>query len=309
MEAARAAGGDLGRRGPGDEVPGGGAPDGRVRRRARAHLSRQGPGLRRAEGIAGARARQSGPGRHHLLLAAPLYAKPWSGLGRTLRCGRAIPRALLLPGEHRRRGLHLLLLPQAPHRAALSADRPGAGPGRRDRQRHRPHFARLRDRFHRLALVRPALAAPFAPLADIQRGGQRNHCRSRDALPGDVVREEARQSSRRAGAEESLMLPVLFTLTIPPSLGLVVWLLVSAASGAWQVRSARAAGEKNLWKTFATWTAGTAVVLFVAVNALGGQNILHLERPLAIPIHTYGILVAAGFLVAMSLAARTAERT
>jgi phosphatidylglycerol:prolipoprotein diacylglycerol transferase len=104
------------------------------------------------------------------------------------------------------------------------------------------------------------------------------------------------------------MLPVLFTLTIPPSLGLVVWLAVSAASGAWQVRSARVAGEKNLWKTFATWTAGTAVVLFAAVNALGGQNILHLQRPLAIPIHTYGILVAAGFLVAMSLAARAAER-
>ncbi|MGZ6123394.1 MAG: prolipoprotein diacylglyceryl transferase [Myxococcales bacterium] len=105
------------------------------------------------------------------------------------------------------------------------------------------------------------------------------------------------------------MLPVLFTLTIPPSLGLVVWLAVSALSGAWQVRSARAAGEKNLLKTFLTWTAGTAVVLFAAVRALGGQNILHLTRPLAIPVHTYGILVAAGFLVAMSMAARGAERT
>jgi phosphatidylglycerol:prolipoprotein diacylglycerol transferase len=105
------------------------------------------------------------------------------------------------------------------------------------------------------------------------------------------------------------MLPVLFTLTIPPSLGIVVWLAVSAASGAWQLRSARAAGEKGLLKTFATWTAGTAAVLLLAVRALGGQNILHLERPLAIPVHTYGILVAAGFLVAMSLAARAAERS
>jgi len=50
-------------------------------------------------------------------------------------------------------------------------------------------------------------------------------------------------------------------------------------------------------------------VLFAAVKVLGGQNILHLERPLAIPVHTYGILVAAGFLVAMSLAARAAERS
>ena len=105
------------------------------------------------------------------------------------------------------------------------------------------------------------------------------------------------------------MLPVLFTLTIPPSLGIVVWLALSVASGAWQVRSVKAAGEKQLLKTFATWTAGTAVVLFAAVKALGGQNILHLDRPLAIPVHTYGILVAAGFLVAMSLAARAAERS
>src|ERR1700756_5655958 len=105
------------------------------------------------------------------------------------------------------------------------------------------------------------------------------------------------------------MLPVLFTLTIPPSLGIVVWLAVSLASGGWQVRSPKAAGEKNLLKTFATWTAGTAVVLFAAVKALGGQNILHLEHPLAIPVHTYGILVAAGFLVAMSAAARAAERS
>jgi phosphatidylglycerol:prolipoprotein diacylglycerol transferase len=105
------------------------------------------------------------------------------------------------------------------------------------------------------------------------------------------------------------MLPVLFTLTVPPSLGIVVWLAVSAISGVWQVRSARLAGEKNLLKTFLTWTLGTAVVLFAAVRALGGQNILHLTRPLAIPVHTYGILVASGFLVAMSLAARNAERT
>jgi phosphatidylglycerol:prolipoprotein diacylglycerol transferase len=105
------------------------------------------------------------------------------------------------------------------------------------------------------------------------------------------------------------MLPVLFTVTIPPSLGIVVWLAVSVASGAWQVRSGRLAGEKNLLKTFGTWTAGTAVVLFAAVKALAGQNILQLERPLAIPVHTYGILVASGFLVAMFLAARAAERT
>jgi len=105
------------------------------------------------------------------------------------------------------------------------------------------------------------------------------------------------------------MLPVLLTIAIPPSLGIVVWLLISAASGGWQVRTARAAGEKDLLKTFAVWTAGTAAVLFAAVRVLGGQNILHLERPLRIPIPTYGVLVASGFLVAMTMAARAAERS
>jgi len=91
------------------------------------------------------------------------------------------------------------------------------------------------------------------------------------------------------------MLPVLINLVIPPSLGIVALVVVSLLSGAWQWRAAKSAGDKpeQAWKTFATWTAGTAVLLFVAVKVLGGQNILHLERPLAIPIHTYGILVAA----------------
>lgn len=107
------------------------------------------------------------------------------------------------------------------------------------------------------------------------------------------------------------MLPVLFTLTIPTSLGILAWVLVSLASGLWQWRSARAAGEKSdqALRTLATWTVGTAAVLFAAVKMLGGQNILHLERPLEIPIHTYGILVAGGFLVAMTMASRAAERS
>jgi phosphatidylglycerol:prolipoprotein diacylglycerol transferase len=107
------------------------------------------------------------------------------------------------------------------------------------------------------------------------------------------------------------MLPILITLTIPTSLGVAAWLLVSLAAGAWQWRSARAGGAPpaETWKAFGTWTVGTAAVLFGAVKLLGGQNILHLDRPLPIPIHTYGILVAGGFLVAMTLAARAAERS
>ena len=106
------------------------------------------------------------------------------------------------------------------------------------------------------------------------------------------------------------MLPVLLTITIPPSLGIAAWLVASILSGAWQWRSVRKAGlsSQEALKTFGTWTVGTAVVLYAAVKILGGQNILALERPLAIPIHTYGILVAGGFLAAMTLAARTAEK-
>jgi phosphatidylglycerol:prolipoprotein diacylglycerol transferase len=106
------------------------------------------------------------------------------------------------------------------------------------------------------------------------------------------------------------MLPVLLTLTIPPALGIPAWLVASILSGAWQWRSVSKAGasKQEALKTLGTWTVGTAVVLYLAVKILGGQNILALERPLAIPIHTYGILVAGGFLAAMTLAARTAER-
>jgi phosphatidylglycerol:prolipoprotein diacylglycerol transferase len=107
------------------------------------------------------------------------------------------------------------------------------------------------------------------------------------------------------------MLPVLFTITIPASLGIAAWVLASLSSGLWQWRAARKAGEPpaKLRKTLFIWTLGTAAALFALVKMLGGQNILHLERPLAIPIHTYGILVAGGFLLAMTLAARAAERS
>ena len=40
------------------------------------------------------------------------------------------------------------------------------------------------------------------------------------------------------------MLPVLFTITLRPAWGLWAWIAASLAVGAWQWRSARAAGEK-----------------------------------------------------------------
>src|SRR5260370_8435768 len=107
------------------------------------------------------------------------------------------------------------------------------------------------------------------------------------------------------------MLPVLFTVTIQPSWGLWVWMAVSIAVGAWQWRGARKAGEnpRQALKASVYWTAGSAVVLFAAVRALGGQNILNLSQPLAVPVPPYGSVVAGGCLIAMSMAARAAERS
>jgi phosphatidylglycerol:prolipoprotein diacylglycerol transferase len=109
------------------------------------------------------------------------------------------------------------------------------------------------------------------------------------------------------------MLPVLFSLVLQPSWA--PWALgaLALAVGAWQVRSARAAGET--WSKAAqsggAWAVGTAVALFFAVRLLGdaGNNdVLHLTRPLVVPLHTYGLLIATAFLVAMTLAGRSAQR-
>src|SRR5256885_11206843 len=109
------------------------------------------------------------------------------------------------------------------------------------------------------------------------------------------------------------MLPVLFTILLQPSWAPFVFIGAALALGAWQVRSARANGERwaKAWQAGALWAVGGAAVLYVLVRALGdaGNNDLcHLSRPLAIPLHTYGLLIATAFLVAMSLAGRAAER-
>jgi phosphatidylglycerol:prolipoprotein diacylglycerol transferase len=47
------------------------------------------------------------------------------------------------------------------------------------------------------------------------------------------------------------------------------------------------------------------------VRALGGpgnENLFHLTRPLHVPLHTYGLLIATAFIVAMWLAGRAARR-
>src|SRR3989442_6329199 len=109
------------------------------------------------------------------------------------------------------------------------------------------------------------------------------------------------------------MLPVLFSVVLSPFWAPLAAAALSLVSGAWQVRGARVAGDpwKKELQVGALWAGGTAVVLFLAVRMLGdpGNNdLLHLKRPLVIPLHTYGLLVATAFLVAMQLAGRTARR-
>src|SRR5437016_12002716 len=108
------------------------------------------------------------------------------------------------------------------------------------------------------------------------------------------------------------MLPVLFTITLSPKWAPLLALAVAIAASAWQVRAARVAEPwKKAAETFAAWLVGTALVLYLAVRLLGepGNNdLLHLKRPLAIPAHTYGILIAVAFLAAMQLAGRAARR-
>ena len=109
------------------------------------------------------------------------------------------------------------------------------------------------------------------------------------------------------------MLPVLFSVTLQPSWALWALLGLAVVIGAWQWRSARVAGEapKVALKTLATWTAGSAIALYLAVRFLGdpGNNdLFHLTRPLVVPLHTYGLLIATAFLSAMWVAGRNAER-
>src|SRR5438270_6350328 len=109
------------------------------------------------------------------------------------------------------------------------------------------------------------------------------------------------------------MLPVLFSVVLSPFWAPLAAAALSLLSGAWQVRGSRVAGDpwKKALQAGALWAGGTAVVLFLAVRMLGdpGNNdLLHLQRPLVIPAHTYGILIAVAFLAAMQLAGRAARR-
>ena len=106
------------------------------------------------------------------------------------------------------------------------------------------------------------------------------------------------------------MLPVLFTITLGTSWAPFAVALACLAAGAWNWRGAKAAGDppSKALQTGALWAAGSFAACYLLVRALDGQNLFHLGRPIGVPLHTYGLLIATAFLVGLQLSARGARR-
>src|SRR5207302_4360395 len=159
--------------------------------------------------------------------------------------------------------------------------------------------------------VRPCLDAPLAALADLQHR-RRGHQRGPGAaLPRDALRQEARGAAGRPGGRprvrgevtapaggSAYMLPVLFTITLGISWAPFALAVLALAIGVWQARAARLAGDPTgkAVQTGILWAAGSFAAAFLAVRALDGQNLFNLQRPLAVPLHTYGLLIPTAFL-------------
>ncbi len=106
------------------------------------------------------------------------------------------------------------------------------------------------------------------------------------------------------------MLPVLFTLTLPAELvkplAILAALLVGMAR-AWAFRRRLAEGGKKAGWGAALWDdKATLAALAVGVGLLWRAGIL--DGDLSLPLHTYGLLIATGFIVAIALAQREARR-
>jgi phosphatidylglycerol:prolipoprotein diacylglycerol transferase len=106
------------------------------------------------------------------------------------------------------------------------------------------------------------------------------------------------------------MLPVLFNIVLQPSWAPFAVAAFALAVGAWQFRSAKVAGEatgKGL-QAAAIWAVGTFTAAFLAIAKLDNQNLFAMNRPVAVPLHTYGLLIATAFIVGLYLAGRGAQR-
>jgi phosphatidylglycerol:prolipoprotein diacylglycerol transferase len=106
------------------------------------------------------------------------------------------------------------------------------------------------------------------------------------------------------------MLPVLFTIVVPAALAkpvvLVVALLVVAGRAWAAMRQARREGEPLgfLAALKVDWLVPAVLAVLVAVVWRAGL----LDRELRLPLHTYGLLIATGFVVGIWLAQREGKR-
>lgn len=106
------------------------------------------------------------------------------------------------------------------------------------------------------------------------------------------------------------MLPVLFDLVVPAGFGkplAVLLALAVVALRAWgYVRRARKEGERATVLEALRADAWVIAVLAVALGSVWRAGMLDAE--IRLPLHTYGLLIAAAFLVGMWLAQREARR-
>src|SRR5512142_2085642 len=106
------------------------------------------------------------------------------------------------------------------------------------------------------------------------------------------------------------MLPVLFTLTVPAAWSvplLVAALACVAAARAWSFRRrAPEGGERPGWGAALWDDKATLVLLLVALVAAWRMGLL--DADLSLPLHTYGLMIASGFVAAIWLAQREARR-
>ncbi|MFL5262912.1 MAG: prolipoprotein diacylglyceryl transferase [Anaeromyxobacteraceae bacterium] len=104
------------------------------------------------------------------------------------------------------------------------------------------------------------------------------------------------------------MLPVLFTLTIPAALGKALACAVAVAVVLGRAHAyRRAPGEGTpSWGAALRDDRLTIGAVALALAALWRAGAL--DGPLLLPLHTYGVMIATGFVVAIALAQREARR-
>ncbi len=105
------------------------------------------------------------------------------------------------------------------------------------------------------------------------------------------------------------MLPVLFTLSVPAVWAkplLVLALLGVAMARAWSFRRRETEGQRPGWGA-AFWDDKVMLAVLAAAGGAVWKAGL-LDEDLALPLHTYGLMIASGFVAAIWLAQREARR-